>query len=76
VPVIGVRKFRPERLVQSADDDQQGLSDYTAPLADAFRVIRYQQRGLAPSLTSGPFEVGRHVADAVTVLDALASICR
>src|SRR5580658_760402 len=35
-----------------------GLSDYTAPLAaeltDAFGVIRYQQRGLAPSVTSGP----------------------
>jgi pimeloyl-ACP methyl ester carboxylesterase len=51
-----------------------GLSDYTAPLADelddAFRVIRYQQRGLAPSTVSGPFDVERHVADAVAVLDA------
>ena len=50
-----------------------GLSDYTAPLAveleDAFRVIRYQQRGLAPSATSGPFDLGRHVADAIAVLD-------
>ena len=51
-----------------------GLSDYTAPLAaefeGAFRVIRYQQRGLAPSTTSGPFDVSRHVADAIAVLDA------
>jgi pimeloyl-ACP methyl ester carboxylesterase len=51
-----------------------GLSDYTAPLAaeltDAFKVIRYQQRGLAPSVTSGPFTVSQHVADAITVLDA------
>jgi pimeloyl-ACP methyl ester carboxylesterase len=51
-----------------------GLSDYTAPLAaeleDAFAVIRYQQRGLAPSVTSGPFSVSQHVADAVAVLDA------
>ena len=51
-----------------------GLSDYTAPLADelhdAFRVIRYQQRGLAPSTSSGPFDIGRHVADAIAVLDA------
>ena len=51
-----------------------GLSDYTVPLAaefeDAFRVIRYQQRGLAPSATSGPFDIDRHVADAVAVLDA------
>ena len=51
-----------------------GLSDYTAPLAaeltDAFAVIRYQQRGLAPSVTSGPFDIGQHVADAIAVLDA------
>ena len=51
-----------------------GLSDYTASLAaefdDAFRVIRFQQRGLEPSTTSGPFDIGRHVADAVAVLDA------
>lgn len=51
-----------------------GLSDYTAPLAaeleDAFGVIWYQQRGLAPSTTSGPFGIGRHVADAIAVLDA------
>jgi pimeloyl-ACP methyl ester carboxylesterase len=51
-----------------------GLSDYTASLADeladGFRVLRYQQRGLAPSVTTGPFSVERHVADAVAVLDA------
>jgi pimeloyl-ACP methyl ester carboxylesterase len=51
-----------------------GLSDYTAPLTaeldDAFTVIRFQQRGLEPSTTSGPFDIGRHVADAVAVLDA------
>jgi pimeloyl-ACP methyl ester carboxylesterase len=51
-----------------------GLSDYTAPLAaeleDAFGVIRYQQRGLVPSTTSGPFAIGEHVADAIAVLDA------
>ena len=51
-----------------------GLSDYTVSLAgeleDAFEVIRYQQRGLAPSTTSGPFDVDRHVADAIAVLDA------
>jgi len=51
-----------------------GLSDYTAPLAaeldDAFSVIRFQQRGLGPSTTSGPFDIDRHVADAIAVLDA------
>jgi pimeloyl-ACP methyl ester carboxylesterase len=51
-----------------------GWSDYTASLAaemqDAFRVIRFQQRGLEPSTTSGPFSVEQHVADAIAVLDA------
>ncbi|MGB6579616.1 MAG: hypothetical protein WBF34_17040, partial [Streptosporangiaceae bacterium] len=51
-----------------------GLSDYTAPLVaeleDAFGVIRYQQRGLVPSAASGPFDLGRHVADAIAVLAA------
>jgi proline iminopeptidase len=51
-----------------------GLSDYTAPLADeladGFRVLRYQQRGLAPSVVAGPFSVEQHVADAIAVLDA------
>lgn len=51
-----------------------GLSDYTeslvAELGDGFQAIRYQQRGLSPSVASGPFDVDRHVADAVAVLDA------
>jgi len=50
-----------------------GLSDYTAPLAagltDAFGVIQYQQRGLAPSVTAGPFGISQHVSDAIAVLD-------
>ena len=54
-----------------------GLSDYTAPLAaeldDAFRVIRFQQRGLKPSTASGPFGIDRHVADAIAVLDAASA---
>jgi pimeloyl-ACP methyl ester carboxylesterase len=51
-----------------------GLSDYTFPLAaeldDAFGVIGYQQRGLPPTVTSGPFDIEQHVADAIAVLDA------
>lgn len=51
-----------------------GWSDYTESLADeledAFRVIRFQQRGLEPSTTSGPFSIEQHVADAIAVLDA------
>lgn len=51
-----------------------GLSDYTDSLAaeitDGFCVIRFQQRGLEPSTTSGPFNIEQHVADAISVLDA------
>ena len=49
------------------------ISDYTAPLAeqlDGLRTIRYQQRGLPPSTTAGPFDVEANVADALAVLDA------
>ena len=52
-----------------------GLSDYLADLAvelaGAFTVARYQQRGLAPSVTDGPRDIEGHVADAVRVLDGL-----
>jgi pimeloyl-ACP methyl ester carboxylesterase len=38
-----------------------GLSEYTESLlpelSDHYTVVRYQQRGLAPSTTSGPFDV-------------------
>ena len=52
-----------------------GLSDYTSTLEpelrDGYQVIRFQQRGLPPSTRHGPFDVERHMADAVSVLDAL-----
>lgn len=51
-----------------------GISDYTALLGgevEGWRGIRYQQRGLSPSTTGGPFTVARHMADAIAVLDAL-----
>jgi pimeloyl-ACP methyl ester carboxylesterase len=52
-----------------------GLSDYLAPLAaelaPEFTVVRYQQRGVQPSVTSGDRSVDGHVADAVAVLDDL-----
>ena len=52
-----------------------GLSEYMYTLApemeDGYTVIRFQQRGLAPSTTQGPFEVERHMADSIAVLDAL-----
>jgi pimeloyl-ACP methyl ester carboxylesterase len=52
------------------------LSDYTAELAaelrPEFETTRYQQRGLPPSVETGPFDVDTNVADAVAVLDALS----
>jgi pimeloyl-ACP methyl ester carboxylesterase len=52
-----------------------GLSEYTEALVgeleDAFTVYRYQQRGLAPSTTSGPFDIETHVADVAAVLDGI-----
>jgi proline iminopeptidase len=50
-----------------------GLSDYAdllAPELGGWRVVHYQQRGLAPSTVDGPFTVEQHVADAIAVLDA------
>jgi pimeloyl-ACP methyl ester carboxylesterase len=53
-----------------------GLADYTGPLADElashFEVIRYQQRGLPPSLEIGPHDIETNVQDAIAVLDALS----
>jgi pimeloyl-ACP methyl ester carboxylesterase len=53
-----------------------GLSyEYLDAIADEFgdgyQVAAYQQRGLAPSTTDGPFDIATAVADAVAVLDAL-----
>jgi pimeloyl-ACP methyl ester carboxylesterase len=52
-----------------------GLSDYladlAAELAESFTVARYQQRGMAPSVTGGTRDIEGHVADAVAVLDGL-----
>ncbi|HVB14123.1 MAG TPA: alpha/beta hydrolase [Candidatus Dormibacteraeota bacterium] len=52
-----------------------GLSDYTysllPELVDSYTVVRFQQRGLAPSTTAGPFDVETQVADTVSVLDGL-----
>jgi pimeloyl-ACP methyl ester carboxylesterase len=50
-----------------------GLSDYMTmlgPETAGWRAVGYQQRGIAPSATEGPFTDVRHAADAVAVLDA------
>jgi proline iminopeptidase len=51
-----------------------GLTDYMGLLSGetaGWEMIHYQQRGVSPSATEGPLDVGRHVADAVAVLDGL-----
>ncbi len=52
-----------------------GLSDYTeglaAELAPRFDTIRYQQRGLPPTIIRDPYTVEAHVSDAIALLDGL-----
>lgn len=53
-----------------------GISfEYLDGLADeiggGYEVAAYQQRGLAPSTPSGPFDLETAIADAIAVLDAL-----
>jgi pimeloyl-ACP methyl ester carboxylesterase len=47
------------------------MDELAREIGDGFELAAYQQRGLPPSTTEGPFEVAREVADAVAVLDAL-----
>src|SRR2546423_6215628 len=47
------------------------LRDLADELAQENDVARYQQRGLAPSASEGPFTVATEVGDARRVLDAL-----
>lgn len=53
-----------------------GLSyDYLEDLADEIgpghRVASFQQRGLAPSMLDGPFDIDTHLSDIAAVLDSL-----
>jgi pimeloyl-ACP methyl ester carboxylesterase len=53
-----------------------GLSEYLGsllPELDGYSVTRFQQRGLAPSTTEGPFSVEQHVADTIAVIDAIGA---
>jgi pimeloyl-ACP methyl ester carboxylesterase len=50
-----------------------GMSDYgrmLGPEVAGWHFISFQQRGLSPSATSGPFTLEQHVADATAVLNA------
>jgi pimeloyl-ACP methyl ester carboxylesterase len=56
-----------------------GLSEYTSDfgellgdeLGEDWTVVRFQQRGLAPSTIEGPFTVEQHVADVIAVSDSV-----
>jgi pimeloyl-ACP methyl ester carboxylesterase len=51
------------------------VPDYTEGCArelhGLFEVVRYTQRGVAPSLVPGPYSIESHRADALAVLDAV-----
>jgi pimeloyl-ACP methyl ester carboxylesterase len=47
------------------------LDGLAADIGEGYRIAAYQQRGIAPSLETGPFDVATAVADVLAVLDAL-----
>jgi pimeloyl-ACP methyl ester carboxylesterase len=53
-------------------DYLEGFGDLLAEqLGGAWSVVRYQQRGLSPSTTKGPFTVEQEIRDVLTVCDSL-----
>ncbi len=52
-----------------------GMSNYLASIVDElgpnYRVASFQQRGLAPSIESGPYDIATAIADVAAVLDHL-----
>jgi pimeloyl-ACP methyl ester carboxylesterase len=47
------------------------LDGLASEIGDGYEVAAFQQRGLAPSLAGGPFDIATAVADVGAVLDAL-----
>jgi pimeloyl-ACP methyl ester carboxylesterase len=47
------------------------LDDLASELSARYRVVTFQQRGLDPSTTTGPYTVAQALADVVAVLDHL-----
>jgi len=61
-------------LLQGGDGDADGLTALTAPLAERFRVISYDRRGLSRSRIrhpGGPVDLTVHARDAAAVAAAL-----
>lgn len=49
-----------------------GVNEYGQLLSaevDGWRFVNFQQRGMSPSTSSGPFTMEQHIADAAAVLD-------
>jgi proline iminopeptidase len=68
--LIGVRSGsgRP-LLVFHGGPAVNDYSDWFAAELVGWDALRYTQRGVAPSVTEGPFTIDRHVSDALAVLD-------
>jgi pimeloyl-ACP methyl ester carboxylesterase len=68
--LIGVRSGsgRP-LLVLHGGPAVNDYSDMFAAELAGWDALRYTQRGVAPSVTEGPFTIEQHVADALAVLD-------
>jgi pimeloyl-ACP methyl ester carboxylesterase len=47
------------------------LDDVATEIGDGYEVAAFQQRGIAPSMLDGPYDVDTHLADVRGVLDAL-----
>ena len=47
------------------------LEDLVDELGPGYRIASFQQRGLAPSMLDGPFDIDTHLADVSAVLGAL-----
>ena len=69
--LIGVRSGPGGRplLVLHGGPAVNDYSDLFATELAGWDAFRYTQRGVAPSVTEGPFTIGQHVADALAVLD-------
>lgn len=62
----------PPALLLSGGPGIENYMDGVAELfAQDFSSIRYTQRGVAPSVASGPFTIDQHLEDAIAVLDQL-----
>jgi pimeloyl-ACP methyl ester carboxylesterase len=47
------------------------LDDLAPEIGAGYQVASYQQRGIAPSMLDGPYDIDTHVADVAAVLDSL-----